>query len=184
MWKMIKGDNITLSAMLLAVGLVVAIITIIMRIGSCSLVPEIEPYYSKKLEVDIISYVALKRSMAQVRAVDAYLPDFSENWSDKPRLNVNWRIKTRAGEVYRGKSIAVLNPPYRDFIFSIQDDLDRELEKTHTERIFINEYRYRIIRETTELHVEFIHPETGNVEARYTQRYDPEARKPEISKFN
>jgi len=107
----------------------------------------------------VISYIRLKRSAVQVRLKPPYLPDFSEKYTDEPQVIVNWWIKT--------------------LIFSIQDDLEKELRKIHSEQIFINEYRYRIIREITELRVELVHPETGNIEATFTQKYNPDLRTPD-----
>ncbi len=179
MLKPIKKENVKVTFFLLAFGGLVAFFVIMLRLSACFEIPQVEPLYSTKANIDVISYLTLKRSAAQVRFDPPYLPDFSEEFDEKPQVIVNWTIETRAGESFSGKSIGVLAPPYNTFIFSIQDDLEAELSKSHTEQIFINEYRYRILREVTRLYVELVHPETGNIEARYTQIYNPDLRKPE-----
>lgn len=179
MWKPIRKDNVKVTFFLLAFGGLLAFFVIMLRLSAFFDVPQVQSLYSKKANIDVISYITLKRSAAQVRLDPPYLPDFSNEFDEKPQVIVNWTIETRTGESYTGQSIGVLAPPYNTFIFSIQDDLEAELRKTHTEQIFINEYRYRILLEVTKLHVELVHPETGNIEASYTQTYDPELRNPE-----
>ena len=179
MWKPIKKDNITISAILLAAGIVIAVVTLFLRLSACFAVPAPEMRISKKANIEVISYITLKRSMAQVRLDPAYLPDFSDSYTDQPQVIVHWTIETRTDESYSGTSIGLLTPPYNTFIFSIQDDLEAELSQVHSEQIFINEYRYRILRELTRLQVRLVHPETGNVEAEYTQEYDPDLRSPD-----
>ena len=179
MWKPIKKDNMILSAVLLAAGLIFAVVVIFLRLSACFAVPTPEVLISKKANIDVISYITLKRSMAQVKLNPPYLPDFSEKYQEQPQVIVHWTIETRTNESYSGTSIGVLAPPYNTFIFSIQDDLEAALSKVHSEQIFINEYRYRIIREITKLHVRLVHPETGNEEAEYTQEYDPDLRSPD-----
>jgi len=179
MFKSLRRDNISVSAFLLAIGIIAVFVTAFIRLSSCLEMPVPKPVYSKKAHIDVISYVRLKRSAVQVRLKPPYLPDFSEKYTDEPQVIVNWWIKTRSGESYSGRSVGVLAPPYSSFIFSIQDDLEKELRKIHSEQIFINEYRYRIIREITELRVELVHPETGNIEATFTQKYNPDLRTPD-----
>jgi hypothetical protein len=179
MWKPLKKDNIRVSLFLLAFGVLLAFFTIVIRLSSCLEVPPPQMRYSTKAHIDVISYITLKRSAAQVKLDPPYLPKFSEKYAEQPQVIVNWRLETRSGESYSGRSIGVLAPPYNTFIFSVQDDLETALKKYHSEQIFVNEYRYRILRDVTYLHVELVHPETGNIEARFTQKYDPDLRQPE-----
>jgi len=152
MFKSLRRDNISVSAFLLAIGIIAVFVTAFIRLSSCLEMPVPKPVYSKKAHIDVISYVRLKRSAVQVRLKPPYLPDFSEKYTDEPQVIVNWWIKTH---------------------------LEKELRKIHSEQIFINEYRYRIIREITELRVELVHPETGNIEATFTQKYNPDLRTPD-----
>jgi hypothetical protein len=179
MWKSLSRGNVKVSIFLLSFGVLVAFVTIVLRLSSCFEVPPVQPLYSKKANIEVISYITLKRSAALVRLNPPYLPDFSDKFTEQPQVTVNWTIETRSGESYSGKSIGVLTPPYSTFIFSIQDDLEAALKKYHTEQIFINEYRFRILRDVTKLRVVLVHPETGNIEADFTQTYDPDLRKSE-----
>lgn len=177
-FKMIKGDNTFISIGLIALAMILAFTTILLRLGSCS-APVIEPKTDFSFVVEDISYITLKQSKAQVKLKLPSLPTFSENWQENPQVYVYWTIKARGGEEYSGKSIGALVPPYSSFIFSIQDDLEKHLKKVHTEEIFIYEYRIRLLKEVTDLIVDIRHPETDEELATFHRRYYPEQRKPE-----
>jgi len=181
MWKMLKKDNRMITSFILAVGFILAFIVIYMRVSSMFQPHISEPIYRKNFvnQIDAISYVELRRSMAQVRLRFPVLPDFSEEWIDRPQVIVTWRAEARSGEKLSGTTMGVLTPPYTSFIFSIQDDLEAELRKVHTEYRIINEYRWRIIREIELLAIELVHPETGEELGRFRQTYNPYERPPD-----
>lgn len=177
-FRMIRDDNMLLTAGLFAVGVILAFVTIISRLSSCE-PPTSEPKTDFRFKVKQISFVALRKSMVEVQLRLPSLPKYSENWQGDPQLKINWSISTRANEKYSGQTMALFRPPYDSFIFSLQDTLEEELTKSHSERMFINEYRFRIIRAITSLHVDIMHPETDEILDSFTQPYDPEQRKEE-----
>ncbi len=179
MWKMIKNHDVKLTALLLGTGVLVVFVTMFVRLGGCLAVQLPEPEYGYTFRVEAISYITLKSSLAEVQLALPSLPEFSQSWTEEPQVIVRWRIRTRADETYEGRSTGVLAPPFSKFIFSIQDDLEAELGRAHSEQIFVNEYRYRIILDVTELQVIIEHAETGEVLDTFTQSYDPEQRPPE-----
>ena len=178
--RMIKNDNMFLTAGLMAIGVIVAFTTIISRLGACDAPPP-DPRTDYTFKVENISYITLKQSKAQVKLRLPSLPEFSDEWAENPQVYVDWHIRTRGHEEYKGRSIGVLIPPYDSFIFSIQDDLEAELAKVHPEQLFIYEYRIRILRDVTDLWVGIRHPETDEVLDEFHRRYAPDMRKEEGS---
>jgi hypothetical protein len=178
LFKLIKGDNQYLTAGLIILAIVVAFVTILVRLS-----PDedaaIEPKTDNPFKIENLSYITLKQSKVQVKLKWASLPQFSESWEQEPQVIVNWRIKTRSGEEFTGRSIGVLTPPYRTFIFSIQDDLEARLQQVHSEQVFVYEYRIRLLRDVTNIWLEITHPETGKVLDTFQRTYDPERRQAE-----
>lgn len=178
LFKMIKGDSMMLTGGIMILGIIVAFATILTRLGSCT-PPEPEQRTNFTFKVEDISFITLKQSKAQVKLKLPSLPEFSDEWTDNPKVYIDWRILTRGHEKYSGRSIGLLAPPYDSFIFSIQDDLEAQLGKVHSEQLFIYEYRIRLLRDVTDLWVDIRHPETDEIIDSFHRRYAPDIRKEE-----
>jgi hypothetical protein len=170
--RMIKGDNVYITFVMVAAAGVLAFFTIMARISSCT-PPAPAARYDYPFAIENVSYITLKQSKAQVLLKVPSLPTFSENWSENPYLYVDWTIQTRAGEKYSGRSLGALVPPYDSFIFSIQDDLEKLLAEVHPEEMFVYEYRLRILREVSEIWLEIKHPETDEVLDSFNRTFEP-----------
>lgn len=177
LFKLIKRDNQFITFGLLAFGMLVVVFTIFTRVNACLAPAVSEPRHDFTFKVKGISYIKKKLTMAKVLLHLPSLPEFSENWQQNPQVKVDWVIRTRGDEEYRGTSIGALTPPYDSFIFSLQDDLEAILRRVHSEQLFINEFRSRIVEDVTELFVEIRHPETGVLLDSFRQKYNPEERR-------
>lgn len=175
-FKFMQGDNKLVTYGLLLIGVLVAFYTIMDRLTDDSS-PEILTH--DKLVITEVSFIKLKLGMTEVLLRVPFLPEYSESWQDNPKVRVNWHIFCRGDLEYQGSAMAMLKPPYDRFIFSVQEDLLKELSKYHSERMFLIEDRNRIIREVNRLELAVLHPETGKVLDRFVQLYDPDQRRKE-----
>jgi hypothetical protein len=175
--KLINKDNHFITFGLLAVGFVIVVLTLFFRVSACLAPTVSEPRHDYTFKVKALSYIKKRMTLTKVLLQLPSLPTFSENWKENPQVYVYWTIKTRGDEEFSGRSIGALTPPYDSFIFSLQDDLEAKLRTVHSEQLFVNEVRSRIIDDVIEMYVEIRHPETNELLDTFRQKYNPEERK-------
>lgn len=175
-FKFLSGDNRLLTYGLLLVAVWIAFYTILGRLNET---PEQPQTLYKETGISQVSYIKLKLGMTQIMFTQPFLPDYSDEWNGPPEVQVNWTMHIRGGRQFSGTSIAQLKPPYDNIIFSVYPSLEEELNKVHSEELFMMEERSRIIYEVFQLDVELVHPETGKVIDSHTEKYDPEERERE-----
>lgn len=171
-FEKIKKEHKMITALLMGLGVVIAFVTIIDRLSSLTTPVIDDPDYKHTFKIKWVTFITEDHGAAQIYLHLSSLPDYSDEWEDKPKVIVKWRMTTLSGATYSGTSESKMARPYRTFIFTVREGLEEELGKTHTEKIFINEYRRRIIRETVKLHVEVYHPETEELLDEYEREYD------------
>jgi hypothetical protein len=175
-FRMIKGDSRMLTMGLLFIGAVLAFYTILDRIEKAD-----SKYAGQRADfsfkIDKVSFITFKQSSAKARLKLPSKPEFSDDFKEAPYVDVKWKVFTRGDEIYEGNSRGTMKPPYDYFVFSIQEELQNQLKKVHTEELIITEYRMRIIYDIVKLELEIYHPETRELLESYIQTYEPETRR-------